>query len=201
MLDYVEHFEGPQAPTLLLLHGYGSNKEDLFGLQPYFEGFNLVCFQAPHSLGQGGYAWYDIQWNSGTKIIDPIEVSQISKTIEADFDAWMEMHGCIGKRFIGGFSQGGILALSLYKNKVQADGYVVMSGYMLPEWANEDWNKSTPLLQTHGMADPVIPFEWAEAGANYAQSNPNYKFKSYQMGHHLNGPCVNDITNFLGELL
>lgn len=201
MLEYLEHFEGAEAPTLLLLHGYGSNKEDLFGLQPYFQGFNLVCFQAPQSLGQGGYAWYNIQWDAGTKIIDPVEVSNISKTIAEDFEDWLTMHGCSGKRFIGGFSQGGILALSMYVNKVIADGYLVMSGYMLPEWAHADWNISTPLIQTHGMADPVIPFEWAEAGAKFAKSNPNYHFKSYQMGHHLNGPCVNDITVFLSQLL
>ena len=53
MLEYIDHIESPTAPTLVLLHGYGSNKEDLFGLQPYFKGYNLVCFQAPIAMGMG----------------------------------------------------------------------------------------------------------------------------------------------------
>ena len=201
MLDYIEHFEGKDAPTLMLLHGFGSNKEDLFGLQPYFPGFNLVCFQAPNSLGQGGYAWYDIQWNGGDKIIDPSEVAEVEKTVNFDFQTWLETKQCRGKVFIGGFSQGGILALSLYKSGRVADGFVIMSGYMLPQWAEEQWAKQVPVIQTHGMADPVIPFEWAEASAERLSINPNYQFKSYQMGHHLNGPCMNDIQKFLTQLL
>lgn len=200
MLDYLEHFEGKDAPTLMLLHGFGSNKEDLFGLQPYFKGFNLVCFQAPNDLGQGGFAWYDIQWNGGDKIIDPSEVARVEKAVAADFDTWREERGCNGKVFIGGFSQGGILAMSLYKSGVAADGYVLMSGYMLPQWAEENWSKSIPVLQTHGVADPVIPYEWAEASAQRLAANPNYIFESYQMGHHLNGPCMDRIQQFLTEL-
>jgi predicted esterase len=53
MLEYIDHIESATSPTLVLLHGYGSNKEDLFGLHPYFKGINLVCFQAPIAMGMG----------------------------------------------------------------------------------------------------------------------------------------------------
>jgi len=79
MLEHIHHLEAPASPTIVLLHGYGSNKEDLFGLQPYFKGYNLVCFQAPDAIGMGGYAWYPIDWNNGAKslIVEKLDSQKI----------------------------------------------------------------------------------------------------------------------------
>ena len=115
----------------------------------------------------------------------------------SDLDTWKNENHITGKTIVGGFSQGGILSMSIYSLNYEADAFVVMSGYMLPEWAEFNWLKDTPLLQTHGMADPVIPFEWAEAGALKLGMNPNYSFNSYQMGHHLNAQCITDVQLFL----
>lgn len=197
MLEHVSYIDSPESPTLMLLHGYGSNKDDLFSLQPYFPGMNILCFQAPKSLDQGGFAWYDIDWTNGTKIIDPAAVKDISRSVMSDIDTWKNKNHITGKTIVGGFSQGGILSMSIYSLNYEADAFVVMSGYMLPEWAEFNWLKDTPLLQTHGMVDPVIPFEWAEAGALKLGMNPNYSFNSYQMGHHLNAQCITDVQLFL----
>ena len=197
MLEHVSYIDSPESPTLMLLHGYGSNKDDLFSLQPYFPGMNILCFQAPKSLDQGGFAWYDIDWTNGTKIIDPAAVKDISRSVMSDLDTWKNENHITGKTIVSGFSQGGILSMSIYSLNYEADAFVVMSGYMLPEWGEFNWLKDTPLLQTHGMADPVIPFEWAEAGALKLGMNPNYSFNSYQMGHHLNAQCITDVQLFL----
>ena len=200
MLEHVSYIDSPESPTLMLLHGYGSNKDDLFSLQPYFPGMNILCFQAPKSLDQGGFAWYDIDWTNGTKIIDPAAVKDISRSVMSDIDTWKNKNHITGKTIVGGFSQGGILSMSIYSLNYEADAFVVMSGYMLPEWGEFNWLKDTPILQTHGMADPVIPFEWAEAGALKLGMNPNYSFNSYQMGHHLNAQCITDVQLFLEAL-
>ena len=197
MLEHVSYIDSPESPTLMLLHGYGSNKDDLFSLQPYFPGMNILCFQAPKSLDQGGFAWYDIDWTNGTKIIDPAAVKDISRSVMSDLDTWKNENHITGKTIVGGFSQGGILSMSIYSLNYEADAFVVMSEYMLPEWGEFNWLKDTPILQTHGMADPVIPFEWAEAGALKLGMNPNYSFNSYQMGHHLNAQCITDVQLFL----
>ena len=197
MLEHVSYIDSPESPTLMLLHGYGSNKDDLFSLQPYFPGMNILCFQAPKSLDQGGFAWYDIDWTNGTKIIDPAAVKDISRSVMSDLDTWKNENHITGKTIVSGFSQGGILSMSICSLNYEADAFVVMSGYMLPEWGEFNWLKDTPILQTHGMADPVIPFEWAEAGALKLGMNPNYSFNSYQMGHHLNAQCITDVQLFL----
>ena len=51
------------APLLLLLHGYGSNEEDLVGLAPHLDGrFVCASARAPHALDFGGFAWFSIEW-------------------------------------------------------------------------------------------------------------------------------------------
>ena len=52
-----------ESPVLLLLHGYGSNEEDLVGLAPHLNP-NLVSVsvRAPHELPFGGFAWFNIEW-------------------------------------------------------------------------------------------------------------------------------------------
>ena len=48
---------------LLLLHGYGSNEEDLVGLAPHLNPKLIsVGARAPYELPFGGFAWFNIEW-------------------------------------------------------------------------------------------------------------------------------------------
>ena len=45
---------------LVLMHGVGSNEEDLFGLAPSVPGnFHVVSLRAPNVMGRGAYAWFE----------------------------------------------------------------------------------------------------------------------------------------------
>ena len=92
MLSYINHISDPKHPTLVLLHGYGSNKEDLYGLKPYLPELNIVCFQAPISLGMGGYAWYPIEWENGAKMIDGDAVEEAAQLVLESLKTWQEQH-------------------------------------------------------------------------------------------------------------
>lgn len=198
MLKHIHHIEGKQVPTLVLLHGYGSNMQDLFGLQPYLPAMNLVCFQAPKDIGGGGYAWYDIHWDHGTKIIDESEVASAAGLVGQNITSWLHQYELEGPVICGGFSQGAILSLAILKGGFDAAGYVLMSGYMLPEWRSEHWDIQVPVLQTHGTMDHVIPFDWAKLGAELMESE-FFSFKSYPMAHNLNAECIADVQQFLEQ--
>lgn len=198
MLEHIYHIEHAQSPTLVLLHGYGSNMHDLFGLKPYLPPMNILCFQAPKNIGMGGFAWYDINWDNGTKIIDAEEVHSVARLVEESIALWKEAHNIDGPVVCGGFSQGAILSMAILKKEYEASGYVLMSGYMLPEWRNADWNISAPVLQTHGTMDHVIPYEWAESGAKLLE-HKDFEFKSYPMAHNLNAECIEDVNRFLKQ--
>ena len=90
MLEHIYHIEHVQSPTLVLLHGYGSNMHDLFGLKPYLPPMNILCFQAPKNIGMGGFAWYDITWDNGNKIIDAEEVHSVARLVEESIALWKE---------------------------------------------------------------------------------------------------------------
>ena len=49
------------SPTIILIHGYGSNAEDLFSFKPYLpENYNIIAIQAPITLSYNSYAWYPL---------------------------------------------------------------------------------------------------------------------------------------------
>lgn len=198
-MELLHHIESQDAPTLVLLHGYGSNKEDLFSLKPYLPPVNLFCFQAPVSLPFGGFAWYSIDWTNGTKIIDPMEVDAMAGSVWTEIQRSVKEFELSGPLVIGGFSQGAILSLAMLKNQVEASGFLLMSGYALPEWSGETWESNVPIFQSHGTADAVIPFQWAQQGAQPLESNPNFSFKAYSMGHNLNSECIQDVFDFLKQ--
>ena len=56
------------SPTIVLIHGYGSNAEDLFSFKPYLpENYNIIAIQAPLTLSYNSYAWYPLYpKNDGT---------------------------------------------------------------------------------------------------------------------------------------
>jgi len=203
MLEFIDHIESPTAPTLVLLHGYGSNKEDLFGLQPYFKGINLVCFQAPIDMGTVGYAWYPIDWNNGAKIINSEEVASAKSLVLDAVNEWTSSNQISGRLVLGGFSQGAILSIAVYAGGFRADGYVFLSGYALPEWHHSlsSFESQIPVFQSHGTEDPVIPFDWAQATSKLLATNPNYNFYEYAMGHNLNMPCIEKLQEFFKNTL
>ena len=203
MLSYIHHIYDPKHPTLVLLHGYGSTKEDLYGLKPYLPKLNIVCFQAPISLAMGGYAWYSIQWENGAKMIDGAAVVEAAQLVLESLKTWQEQHVQSNEVFIGGFSQGAITALQILLQGFKAKGFVLMSGYALPEWHEvlKSLSTNAPIFQSHGTMDPVIPFTWAEATAEGLSHLSEYTFHSYPMAHSLNALCLKDIHEFLIPLL
>ena len=203
MLYYIHHISDPKLPTLVLLHGYGSNKEDLYGLKPYLPKLNIVCFQGPISLGMGGYAWYPIEWENGAKMIDGEAVEGAAQLVLESLKTWQEQHVENNEVFIGGFSQGAITSLQILLQGFGAKGFVLMSGYALPEWheALKSISTDAPIFQSHGTMDPVIPYTWAQATAEGLSHLNEYTFHSYPMAHSLNALCLQDIHAFLTPLL
>ena len=51
-------------PLLILLHGYGSNEQDLFSFAEELpDEFLIISAQAPLPMGSGSYAWYSINFD------------------------------------------------------------------------------------------------------------------------------------------
>ena len=73
------------APLILLLHGYGSNEEDLFSFSTLLpKDATIISLRAPLSLFPNSYAWYNIYYDGSVKNYDIGGARQIrDKLIDA----------------------------------------------------------------------------------------------------------------------
>ncbi|MCD8433080.1 alpha/beta hydrolase [Tenacibaculum finnmarkense] len=194
MLNYIIR-EPKQAttnpPLLILLHGYGSNEDDLFSFaQELPEDLLIVSAQAPYQMGGGAFAWYAINFDAVKGKFSDLEQAATSVTKIASFiDKIKEKYNTNpDKTFVLGFSQGAILsyALSLnYPNKVQH--VIALSGYIdenLIKNQQENTKITTDYYISHGTVDQVIPVDWARKAPVFLEEN-NLKndYSEYNVGH------------------
>lgn len=189
------------APLLLLLHGYGSNEEDLIGLAPYLDN-RLVCAsaRAPHALDFGGFAWFAIEWGPEGVRFDYEEALQSLQQIYELVQALRRQYA--PERVIAaGFSQGASMALAAALNQPQqVAGVAALSGVcgeeILP--ADRESVRGLPVLMTHGRADEVIPIAQARASKELLGQLPvDLEYREYDMGHAIDAACLTDFREWL----
>ena len=129
--------ETENPPLLILLHGYGSNEQDLFSFAEELpDELLIVSAQAPYEMGYGGYAWYAINFdNVNGKFSDLKQAKESIDKISVFIDEIkIKYNTNPDKTFLLGFSQGSILSYSLsffYPNKV--NNVIALSGYINTE--------------------------------------------------------------------
>ena len=176
-----------ENPSLvLMLHGYGSNEQDLFSFANKLpDELLVVSAQAPMSLGFGAYAWYTINIDvNGIKYSDIPEAIKAREMISQFIDELQEAYSFNPKKsFLMGFSQGTILSYAValsYPKKIQ--NIVAMSGYInddivvLP--SHVERLKNLNIFCSHGTEDTVIPIDLAR--------NTSKKLKSLAVQHAYN---------------
>src|SRR5215211_6239934 len=94
-------------PTILALHGRGSNEEDLMGLAPHLpQGLLWISPRAPLVLGPGSYEWYRVRVIG---MPDPDQVLAALETIDHFIDGILATYPIDPQKlFLLGFSQGSI---------------------------------------------------------------------------------------------
>ncbi len=173
---------------LILLHGYGSNEEDLFSFAEELPGeLLIVSARAPYEMGHGGYAWYAINFDANNEKFSDLEQAKSSLKIVHDFVDEIKTKYSVNKTFLLGFSQGAILsyALSLnYPNKVAH--VIALSGYMFEDLFPTEVSKdiTTDYYVSHGLVDQVIPVTWARKSQEIlTKLSLNYEYSEYPVGH------------------
>lgn len=197
------------APLLVLLHGVGSNEQDLMGLAPTLDRrFFIVSARAPLTLGHASYGWYHIDWSSGVPSMDPEEAEKSRNVLLRFIDELLQNYNIDPKRvYLMGFSQGCIM--SIYCALTEPEkfaGIVGMSGRLVPgmreRTVSPDRLKDRPMIVVHGTEDTVIPIADGRALRDYLQSLPlDLTYREYSMGHWVTHESLNDITAWLEKRL
>jgi len=178
-------------PLLILLHGYGSNEQDLFSFASELpDEFLIISAQAPYTLGFESYAWYAINFDQINGKFSDLEQAKTSIDKIATFidEIKTTYKTNDDKTFLLGFSQGAILSYSLsffYPNKVN---YVIaLSGYinkeLLPKRIENNIVK-TKYYCSHGTVDQVLPVEWARNSKPFLDNLVlENEYSEYPVGH------------------
>lgn len=206
--------ERPAAQTaepwlLVLMHGVGSNEQDLFGLAPHVPPqFHVISLRGPFALGQGSYAWFQfsVAPDGSRRIHQAQEATSRAAIAQAVQDA-AERLGVLPSRVVlGGFSQGGIMSLSLLLTQpALLQAAMVLHSRLLPEIA--PFAAPAAALQgkqlwvSHGQQDQVIPLAEAHGIQAHAAKLPlTLRYSEYPGGHEIRPGELQQAMQWLGGL-
>lgn len=196
-----------KAPLLLLLHGYGSNEEDLFSFAEELpKNYFIISARAPIAMQPYGNAWYHISIDpDGVKSSDNDGARQSRDLIARFIDEAIETYD-LDKHNVTllGFSQGTILSYAValtYPEKIK--NVIGLSGYI-----NEDIIelKSNPsyahlnVYNSHGTVDQVIPIDAARKTPPYLEKvGINSTLIEFPVGHGVHPTNFYEFKKWLKE--
>jgi phospholipase/carboxylesterase len=150
--------QGHAQKELWFLHGYASDENDLFGLARLIPSdWNVRSLRAPRPLNTGGYAWYDLHFDS-----NGVRQVGMDQVVESLIELRELLEQATLKPILFGFSQGGIVANALAaSNPELMSGCVAVASYFPNDWfkGSLDWNAAESLahLAVVGDEDGVYP--------------------------------------------
>ena len=218
MLDKIELLRSKTheySVLIVWLHGLGAPAEDFKFLAdnmslPENLGVKFILPQAPAQSVtlNGGMvmpAWYDIVGLDRNSPQDIDGALRSLKEIESIIQSEIDNASSSVKVFLGGFSQGGALALLIAtRTSYNLSGVICCSGYLLQDAtsasATNQISKGKPsIFICHGEEDDVVKKEWGlKAYNDLKHKGFDVEWRSYaHLGHSVSPTELNDISNFL----
>jgi phospholipase/carboxylesterase len=179
---------GTPKQAVVLLHGYGSDGNDLIGLAPHWQGILpdavFISPNAPQACRQFGFGfqWFDVSFD-GDRLARRQEGVVQARPILLEFldDLWSQSGIAPENTILAGFSQGAMMALHTGLSLEQPlMGIIAFSGAFLPP----DGFGSTPLAKTpvclvHGDVDDVVDPEHS------ADADLALRLAGYDVSYHV----------------
>jgi phospholipase/carboxylesterase len=200
----------PPRQVVVLLHGYGSDGNDLIGLAPHWQAVLpnalFVSPNAPIGTPMGGYQWFAIDWAGDRLASRQTGVTQARPILEAFLvDLWTQTGLTAADTILAGFSQGAMMALhtglSLSEPLL---GIVAFSGALLPpQGLTEGALAKVPVCLVHGDSDDVVdPVLSAEADHILRTAGYDVRYHSSPgVGHGIAPDGLAFATDFIGRLV
>jgi phospholipase/carboxylesterase len=215
---------GGEGPVVVLCHGFGAPGTDLVPLGrvlPAPAGTRWVFPEAPLELPpdfMGGRAWWLIDMMALERAMMTGEVRDLTKQVpeglavarasllEALDAIERELRVPSSRIVLGGFSQGAMLSLdvALHTDRPLA-GLVLLSGTLLAE---HEWiprlasRKGSKIFQSHGRADPLLPFSIAERlHDELARAGCDVTWVPFSGMHEIPGVVADGLGAFLQKVL
>lgn len=181
-----------KSPLIILLHGYGSDANDLFSFASELpEELFVISAQAPYPLPPYGNAWYAINFDSVQgKFSDDVQAVKSRDLILKFLDEIIENYP-VDKDNVTllGFSQGTILSYAValskpdkVKNVVALSGYI-NEGIIEKGYRDNDFS-GLSIYASHGSQDQVIPVSWARRNPQLLKElGIDHVYSEFPVGH------------------
>jgi phospholipase/carboxylesterase len=203
---YVPAGEGP-FPTILALHGWGANAQDLLGLAPYLHGGEalVVCPEGPVAFeiqqGYVGHGWFPIRTGRPP---DPSDFARGAGLLRGFLEEMLRRYPVNPRKLVVlGFSQGGVMAYDLVlKDPERFAGLVALSSWLPPELvasvARRPELAQLPVFVAHGSEDPMLPVAMGQASRDsLLQLGVPATYREYAMGHEVRPELLRDVVEWL----
>lgn len=190
-------------PLLVLLHGYGADERDLFGLVPHLPPeFAVAAVRAPLAppFPMPGYSWYPIE---GLESRDPSHVTGAATLLLEWTDAAASAHRTVG---LLGFSQGAAVALQAMRLDPARFAFAVnLSGYATPGDLPRDAElaeRRPAVFWGRGTNDDVIPEFLVAHTTQWLPSHADLSGRVYPgLTHSVSEQELADVRVFLDKQL
>ena len=198
-------------PTLIALHGYGANAQDLLGLSPYLAGGRLlmICPQAPLQIEPNfhGFNWHAFSGPDGRGSPEVVEAANamVSEFVDFALEAYPVRRDRVA---LLGFSQGGGMAYRAGFHEPERYAGLAALSTSLPDdvfaegEAPGEAVRALPLLVQHGASDASIGVERGRASRDRLAAlglEPDYR--EYPMAHEVGAHSARDLSQWLERVL
>ena len=186
--------------VLIWFHGYGANN---WGFEPFIKLLNLNLDGRLHVImpnapvDNGKRSWYPLPSTLNGSVVEDDEGIMNSKKIIAEA---LHDHIDIDKRlFLGGFSQGAALSLSMgLNNDMKSDGIIAISGYVPSASKINIVDHSKDIYVAHGKNDTTISIETHEKSIRFLEKN-NLSYTVYldECGHTISKAMIGSLSEWM----
>lgn len=189
--------------AIILLHGVGSNENDLFSLADQLpDDLYVIAPRGPFTLGAGRFAWYNVDFSTGKPVYDAGQEIKSRERIQ-QFVAEVKKRYQLDAVYLGGFSQGAIMSYTIGLTQPQTvQGVIALGGRILdevkPGVKPSEALKKQPVFIAHGTQDGTLPIGYARAAKHYLDElHMPISYHEYPMGHGINATVLQDLNGWL----
>ena len=193
-----------KSGAIFLIHGYGSNSEDLFSFKAYLpKNLTIISLEAPIQIETESFAWYSINYNQNfEKWSNNEEAIKSIKKIYETINFLINKHNLNNHDItLIGFSQGAILSWAIGFNYPKFIRRIIaLSGYINEELITKN-DITFKAFSSHGTVDPIIPVDWARntIKKHIKKGCEDLIYNEYNVGHTLSEKNLIDFLNWINK--
>lgn len=216
-LKYISSLGAPENSSLVILHGFGANAQDLFPISQidFIKNLNLNWYfleaplTSPEIEAFGGKSWFEVDIPYFQSLVAQGRFKEYYARSPKNIDV---LHNQIfsflnskelqeENTILGGFSQGAMVSTDyLFSTKFKAKGLLHLSGTVIREslWKKNSL-KDIAIFQSHGRHDPVLPLQGALHFKELSGS-ASHKLEIFDGGHEIPYEILKKMSHFLKNL-